>query len=214
MTTISCRNTGGIANRRHTSVAGGGKLAACHTGVSAYGGLMKTEIWKDRPGYEGRYQASSLGRIKSLKRKVRSVNRYSGMDFLRTVPERILRPGQHSKCGHVSVVLEHGGNGKQVHRLVMLAFKGRPPVGCEALHINGNPKDNRLVNLRYGTRTENILDIYKHRGRYRKLTTEDVDAIRFSLFCGVPGNVLALEYGVSQSTISSIKHGRTYWWHQ
>ncbi|MGC8718421.1 MAG: NUMOD4 domain-containing protein [Thermodesulforhabdaceae bacterium] len=57
--------------------------------------INESEIWKDIPGYEGRYQASNLGRIKSLKRKVRSVNHYTGKEFFRVVPERILRLGKY-----------------------------------------------------------------------------------------------------------------------
>ncbi len=187
-------------------------LAAEGVNATPSATVAETEIWKDIPGYEGRYKVSSLGRIKSLERKVRGVNHYSGRDFLRTVPERILRPGQYCKSGHLSVVLEHGGNGQPVHQLVMKAFIGNPPDGMEVLHINGDPTDNRLKNLRYGTRTENILDTYRQRGRWRKLSVEDVEAIRFSLYCGIRGVDLANEFGVSQTTISNIKYGRIYWW--
>ncbi len=82
----------------------------------------------------------------------------------------------------------------------------------EVLHINGNPKDNRLENLRYGTRTENILDVYKQGGVWRKLSTDDVYAIRFGLLCGMKGIDLARTFGVSPSVISSIKVGRTFSW--
>ena len=44
------------------------------------------------------------------------------------------------------------------HRLVLHAFVGECPFGCEALHINGNKLDNRLENLRWGTRKENVAD--------------------------------------------------------
>ena len=115
---------------------------------------MDIEVWRDIPGYEGEYQVSSEGRIKSLKRKVMSRNRYTRQPFLRTVPERILKPGRYCKAGHQSVVLRRGSNGIPVHQLVMKAFVGEPPEGTEVLHINGNPQDNRLSNLRYGTRTE------------------------------------------------------------
>ncbi len=172
----------------------------------------EVEIWKDIPNYEGKYQASNLGRIKSLKRKVRSVNHYTGKDFFRTVPERILRPGEYCKTGHLSVVLGRGTNGKPVHQLVIESFVGVPPNGMEILHINGDPADNRIENLRYGTRTENILDVYRQGGRWRKLSIDEVIAIRFSLFCGIKGSDLAREYEVHPTTISSIKNRRTYWW--
>lgn len=173
---------------------------------------MDTEVWKDIPGYEGEYQASTFGRIKSLQREAISKNHYTGKPFYHTVPERILKPGQFCKCGHVSVVLRRGTNGKPVHQLVLKTFVGEAPDGMEVLHINGNPTDNRLENLRYGTRTENILDVYRQGGRWRKLSIDDVEAIRFGFVCGIKGVELARMYGVTQQVISSIKHGRTFAW--
>ena len=170
------------------------------------------EIWKDIPGYGGEYQASTEGRIKSLTRKVRGKNPYTGNDFLRTVPERILRPGRYDKSGHLSVVLRKGTPGQPVHQLVMKTFVGPTPDGMEILHNNGNPQDNRLENLRYGTRTQNILDVYRQGGRWRKLSADDVEAIRFGLYCGFKGVELSQLFKVSQSVISAIKLGRTYGW--
>lgn len=131
---------------------------------------------------------------------------------MRTVPARILKPGQYCKTGHLSVVLGKGSNGKPVHQLVMQTFIGPTPDGSEVLHKNGDPTDNRLANLRYGTRTDNILDVYRQGKRWRKLNIDDVEGIRFGLQCGISGVELALMYNISQSTISAIKHGRTYAW--
>ena len=94
----------------------------------------------------------------------------------------------------------------------MLTFVGPPPAGMEVLHINGVPTDNQLSNLRYGTRTENILDVYRQGGVWRKLSIEDVESIRFSIFCGMKGSALAEIYGVSQTTISAVKRGRSFKW--
>lgn len=170
------------------------------------------EIWKDIPGYEGCYQASTLGRIKSLEGKVARKNPYTGKKFMRRVPQRILKSGEYYKSGHLSVVLEHHGVGRPVHQLVMKTFVGEPPDGMEVLHINGNPKDNRLENLRYGTRTENVLDVYYQGGKWRKLSIDDVQAIRFELFCGISGIQLSQQFGVSPQVISKIKCGRLYTW--
>ena len=130
---------------------------------------MNEEIWKDIPGYEGKYQVSSLGRVKSLDRYIRCGTGGRGM---RRMKGRILRPGPRSD-GHMSVVLGHGESGSQVHQLVMLAFIGPCPKGMEVCHNNGNPADNRLENLRYDTRTNNILDKYRQGGAHRKLTVKD-----------------------------------------
>lgn len=59
------------------------------------------------------------------------------------------------KSGHVSVAVGKG-NSRQVHALVLLAFVGPYPAGCEILHLDGNPTNNTLTNLRYGTRSENL----------------------------------------------------------
>ena len=173
---------------------------------------MAEEVWRDIPGYEGKYQVSNLGRVKSLERKVRGVNHYTGKDFFRTIPERILRPGKFCKSGHVSVVLEHGGRGRPVHQLVMLAFVGPPPAGMEVRHLNGIASDNRLENLTYGTRTENILDVFYQGKRWRKLCIEDVIYARFACFCGISDQVVADELGVSPSTIAEIRKGNSYRW--
>ncbi len=109
------------------------------------------ENWKDIPGYEGRYQVSDQGRVKSFCRRAEGV---------------LLRPGRMPE-GHLSVALGKG-NSQTVHRLVLLAFVGAPPEKHECLHGNGIPSDNRLENLRWGTRGENIRDAYTHGARDRE----------------------------------------------
>ncbi|CCQ82075.1 MULTISPECIES: NUMOD4 motif-containing HNH endonuclease [Bacillota] len=170
------------------------------------------EIWKDIPGYEGKYQASSEGRIRSLTRKVRGICHFTGREFQRTVQGRILKPGKYCKAGHVSVVLGHGTNGIPVHQLIARTFLGECPLGNEVLHNNGHSKDNRVENLRYGTRSENILDVYNDGGRWRKLSIKDVYDIRFRFLCGYRGYEIAELYGVSQTTVSNIKTRRIYGW--
>jgi len=170
------------------------------------------EVWKDIPGYEGRYQASTEGRIRSLVRNARGVCHFTGEPFCRTVRGRILSPGKYCKAGHLSVVLGHGTAGKPVHQLIMLTFVGPPPEGMEVLHRNGDPTDNRLENLHYGTRTENILDVYRQGSKWRKLSVDDVQAIRFGFYCGIKGVELAAMYNVTPSIISAIKTGRIFAW--
>lgn len=168
------------------------------------------EIWRDIPGYENKYQVSNFDRVKSLKRTIQVHSKNNV--FSKVVNERILKPGKYTKCGHLSVVLGHGMNGRPVHQLVALAFLGKPPKGMEVLHKNGNPLDNRLENLRYGTRTENILDVYYVGRAWRKLTIEDVLSIRFGLATNIKESELASMYGVSLITISRIKNRRHYAW--
>lgn len=172
------------------------------------------ETWKDIPGYEGRYQASDKGRIRSIDRAVEGRNPYTGRPFVRRLKGRTLRPGRYCKSGHLSVVLGKGAPGKPVHQLVMLTFQGPPPVGTEICHANGNPTDNRLENLRYDTRRENILDVYRQGRVWRKLSTTDAIAIKRGLSEGASGAALARKFGVSQTTISRIKLGRIFAWVQ
>ena len=173
---------------------------------------MDKEEWKDIQGYNGKYQASTLGRIRSTNFQVRGICHHTGKEFYRTIKGKILSPGQYCKSGHVSVVLGRGAQGIPVHQLVAHTFLGECPEGKEILHNNGNPKDNRVENLRYGTRTENILDVYNEGGRWRKLSIDDVYDIRFRFLCGYRGREIAQLYRVSETTISRIKMGRDFGW--
>ena len=103
------------------------------------------EIWKFVPGYDGRYEVSNQGHVRSFKRYAQG---------------RILRPGR-MPSGHLSVALGRG-NSQCVHKLVLLTFTGPAPDNYECRHLNGNPADNRLANLCWGTRSENILDSVRH----------------------------------------------------
>ena len=109
---------------------------------------MTQETWRDIPGAVGQYQVSDWGRVRSLDRLVISTTR------VYRVKGKLLRPGP-MKTGHVSVAIRRG-NSRQVHQLVMLAFVGPAPLLHEVLHLNHIPNDNRLLNLKYGTRSENI----------------------------------------------------------
>ncbi len=110
------------------------------------------EIWKPIPGFEDRYEVSNQGRVRSIDRRVRLVAH--GKETTRLARGRLLRPGL-CRSGHLSVALGKG-NSRLVHQLVLEAFVGPRPARQEVLHLNHNPKDNQLSNLRYGTRSENI----------------------------------------------------------
>ena len=172
---------------------------------------MPEEIWKDIPGYEGRYQASTAGRIRSLDRELIGRNHYTGKPFVRTMHGRVLRPGP-SRTGHLSVVLGHGAHGSQVHQLVALTFIGPCPEGKEVLHNDGDPKNNSIDNLRYGTRTENILDVYRIGRAWRHLTEAQAREIKSRLREGEKAAHIARTMGVRASSVYSIKQGRSFGW--
>ena len=169
------------------------------------------EIWKDIPGYEGKYQVSNLGRVKSLPR-IQEWHHKNGTVFSRSIPGRILRPGPINS-GHLSVVLGHGKPGVLVHQLVMLAFVGEKPSGTEICHNDGNPANNHLENLRYDTRRENILDEYRSgRAKRTKLEVDQVREIRERLLSEEKVPTIASDYGVPNHIVYGIKEGRTYKW--
>ena len=122
-----------------------------------------TEVWKPVVGYEGLYQVSNLGRVKSLPRKVRQTSRW-GKEMQRTVQEKILTAHPLLRSGHLYVRLHKEKKGKDwyVHTLVLTAFVGPRPEGMECLHRDGDPTNNRVENLRWGTRSQNRLDTVKH----------------------------------------------------
>jgi hypothetical protein len=169
------------------------------------------EIWKDIPGYEGRYQASTEGHIRSVDRVIDMYSPLIGRVVKRPIKGRVLRPGRNNS-GHYSVTLGHGAHGSLVHYLVLKTFVGERPDGMDIRHLNGNPCDNRLCNLAYGTRTENILDVYRVGKRWRKLSLDDAKRIKQLLRAGLSETQIAIMFDCSLSAISNIKRGRTYTW--
>lgn len=165
------------------------------------------EEWRDIPGHEGKYQASNLGRIRSLDRRVGICH-----GATRLMRGKVLKPAGQKADPHLRVVLGHGAKGSCVHQLVALTFLGPRPAGLEVRHLDGNPLNNRADNLAYGTRTENILDVYRIGQAWRRLTARQAQEIKRRLQSGESGVDLAKEYRVSQSCISAIKTGRTFAW--
>ncbi len=112
---------------------------------------MIQEQWRPIPSHEGFYEVSDLGRIRSLDRIVQRRNNSP----MRVKGKLILT--HQNKSGHHDVHLGDRARGL-LHRFVLEAFVGRCPDGMEACHINDNPSDNRLVNLRWDTRDANMRD--------------------------------------------------------
>jgi hypothetical protein len=114
--------------------------------------------WLPVVGYEGRYEVSDDGRI-------RSIDRITGVKRKLRFKGRELRTFSHPKTGHLSVGLRTGdGQTKKVRvqRAVLIAFVGEPPAGHECCHRNGIPTDNRVENLYWGTRSDNMQDMLRH----------------------------------------------------
>ena len=120
---------------------------------------MLHEVWRPVLGFEGLYEVSSYGRVRSLSR-VRTTP--DGQKF--KIHGRVLKGGA-DRDGYRGVNLPRDGKyyPRKIHKLVLEAFDGLCPEGMETRHLNGMPFDNRLVNLAWGTRAENRRDIVRHR---------------------------------------------------
>ena len=108
--------------------------------------MEEKEIWKDIEGFEGMYQVSNMGNVKSLKRTVWN----SGKGCYKTVAERILKVGKDRK-GYLQVQLCQDGKGKsyKIHRLVATAFCENPHGFKEVNHIDGDKTNNCVDNLEF-----------------------------------------------------------------
>ena len=107
------------------------------------------EEWREVRGYEGIYEVSNIGSLKSLARK---------SSIGRRLKEKVLR-GYVSSSGYLSVPLSKNGTSKtrQVHQLVAIAFLGHTPCGCTIVvdHIDNDKSNNTLDNLQLITHREN-----------------------------------------------------------
>lgn len=160
------------------------------------------EIWKDIPTYEGRYQVSNLGRVKSY---------FNG--------ERILQQEFTHDYFRIKLCGKNGKKRFQVHRLVLWAFD-RPPIGNDVCnHIDANTRNNTLENLEWTTESLNVL----HRisiGKYltqsgekqynSKLKTNDVLEMRQLYKQGVSGVDLGKRYNVTPECALQVSKGKSW----
>lgn len=131
------------------------------------------EIWKDIENFEGLYQISNLGRVKSVDRLMHVLDPKSKREYDKQVPECIRATNLDSK-GYVMVTLKKNGKTSRhrIHRLVAKAFIDNPNNLPQVNHIDENKENNHVNNLEwctnayngaYGTRLERIAE--KHRGK-------------------------------------------------
>lgn len=171
--------------------------------------IFMDEIWKDIPGWVGRYQVSDQGRVRCL---VAYGKPLAEPRIRRLTPDSsdYLQVGLSVKHATCRTYL--------VHHLVLLAFVGpKPEEGLEGRHLDGDHRNNRLDNLMWGTRAENYDDRRKHgtdnsgeRAGAAKLTWEDVEWIRAWRVSKLPMEALARAFGVACSRISDIATGKSW----
>jgi hypothetical protein len=175
------------------------------------------EIWKDIPGYEGLYQASNLGRIKSLKREINKVwNRFQYCN--KPLKEKILKP-DGSRYLQVQLCKNNKTTKYSIHRLVLKAFVGNSDLVCN--HKDANPKNNRLDNLEYCTQKENVDHSWKmghqHKGSDHGMSILNERQVRriklINKYCNLERGYwtkLAKSLGVNRTTIGDIRYNRTW----
>lgn len=123
-----------------------------------------TERWAPIPGYEGFYEVSDLGRVRSLDRVV---TRRDGSSYL--MRGRVLKLILNPRNGYLTVSLSRRGicRTSTVHQLVLLTFVGPCPPGLEVCHNDGVKTNSALSNLRYDTHSSNVQDTIKHGRNWR-----------------------------------------------
>ena len=174
---------------------------------------MEKEVWKDIPGYEGLYQASNLGRIKSLSKKL-----WNGHGYFYS-KEKILKPGlssnkEENKRRLMVVLCKDVKKTWSVHKLIAITFLGEKPEELIICHNDGNHLNNSVDNLRYDSYKENTRDILKHDRTIAKskLNIENIINIRKEYSNGVKVKNITKKYNISENTVYNIISKRTYSW--
>lgn len=176
------------------------------------------EIWKDIPNYEGIYQASTLGNIRSLG-FTHEINNQWGSTCIRHKKGRVLK--QHiNTAGYYSVQLCKDGMTKRMmtHRLIAITFLLNPENKREVNHKDSNRLNNNLNNLEWVTSKENT-NHYIKLGRKRFLVgtnthnsvlTEDV--VKQIFLSELSAEKLSKILNINKGTIASVKQGINWKW--
>lgn len=177
------------------------------------------EEWRDVPGWEGFYQVSSEGRVRSVDRVINALD-CKGRPCKRRWKGKILAPGG-CKNGYAVVSFTRPGEPRfctYVHHLVARAFLGPVPEGKEVCHNDGVRRNNRRENIRYGSRSANALDRHIHgtmnqaRGEshyFAKLDAEKVRWLRANHHV-ISIREMAERLGVSHSTADNAIHRKSW----
>lgn len=169
----------------------------------------KAERWKPIPGFEDIYEASTYGRIRSIRRK-----HHNGRQWF---SGKVLKPTVNSRTGYLWVTL--AGRNFAVHRLILQTFVGPRPDGYEARHFPDQDKtNNHLNNLRWDTssgnkrdRIANKTDPRGERNGRAILTPNKVRSIKRKYATGKTSlSRLGKLYGVSPTTIHRIVRGESW----
>lgn len=187
------------------------------TAVQEWTVIQMNELWKPVKGFEGEYEVSNFGRVKSLDTIQRRSNGRVMCDF--KIKGKILKPFRTGKGDGYYTVSIHGKFYK-VHRLVATAFVPNPCNLPQVNHIDGDKTNNSVNNLEWVTNLENMQHAVRKGLRplggkvpNAKFTNEQVQEIRKEYEPNIRGKgikALAKKYGVAYSTIKNILYGRKW----
>lgn len=162
-----------------------------------------SERWLPVPGYEGLYEVSDLGRVRSLPRN--------------TTRGKVLKQANDGG-GYLFVGLSRNGRTslRKVHHLVLEAFSGPRPEGMQGCHGPGGRSDNRATQIYWGTLSRNYgadkvrdgTDSNGERNGRAKLTAAIVIVARRRSAAGMATNALAREYGVHPKAMKDAITGK------
>jgi len=176
--------------------------------------MLSNEIWKDIPGYEGLYQISNKGRVKSLLKTVR-LGRNT-----KIIPEKIIKTKNKDRYQGCSLSKNSVGKKLMVHRLVAESFVPNPENKPQVNHKDGNKDNNSADNLEWVTVSENAIHAFDNslrtgvkgeKNNFSKLTIDQVFEIRKLLRSRTMlQREIAKIYNVTPSAISDIYSGKSW----
>ena len=175
------------------------------------------EIWKGIHGWENFYQVSNFGRVRSLTRTIYAKRPYGSAGY-RIYKGKILKTDNIKSYPHIKLTKNSKSICINVHRLVLENFIGPCPKNYECCHWDNNRKNNKLSNLRWASRKDNMADKKRHgtqnniRGEKihcAKLNSKKVIKIR-KLKGIISSRKVGIKFNISKSQILDIWNNKSW----